>query len=241
MARREAGLLWALLGVDTVFLVHGFSDFALQTPSVAMLWAFLLGLQFAVARQTDDQVEAGFRRAPPQGGFAVLTGALAVLAWVSLQFGPPRLAGMDILPLAAGFDHQASRLMSSSPAALDAARTASLRAFTLSPYDTSAALRLAYIDVLQNGRLTAAGAAHLTKSYQRVPLDQAVALWRIRFALENWSSIDPATRVLVRGEFDALLSTGLHRRALLNMLAQVGSSSGRWVASFWASRISITP
>lgn len=241
MARREAGLLWALLGVDTVFLVHGLSDFALQTPSVAMLWAFLLGLQFAVARQADDPVEAGFRRAPPQGGFAVLTGALAVLAWVSLQFGPPRVGGMDILPLAAGFDHQASRLMkSSSPAALDAARAASLRAFALSPYDTSAALRLAYIDVLQNGRLTAAGAAQLTKSYQRVPLDQAVALWRLRFALENWSSIDPATRVLVRREFDALLSTGLHRRALLNMLAQVESSSGRLVARFWTSRIAIT-
>lgn len=241
MARREAGLLWALLGVDTVFLVHGCSDFALQTPSVAMLWAFLLGLQFAMARQIDDQVEAGFRRAPLQGGLAVLTGGLAALAWVSLQFGPPRLGAMDVLPLAAGFDRQASRLMeSSSPAALDAARAASSRALSLSPYDTSAALRLAYIDVLQSGRLTAVGEAHLAKSYQRVPLDQAVALWRLRFALENWSSIDPSTRVLVRREFDALLSTGLHRRALLNMLAQVESPSGRLVAYFWTARISIT-
>jgi O-antigen ligase len=241
MARREAGLLWALLGVDTVFLVHGFSDFALQTPSVAMLWAFLLGLQFAMARQIDDQAVAGFRRAPLQAGLAVVTAGFAILAWVSLQFGAPRLGGFEVLPLAAGFDRQASRLMeSSSPAALDAARRASLKALSLSPDDTSAALRLAYIDVLRNGHLTAVGEAHFAGSYQRVPLDQAVALWRIRFALENWTNIDPVTRVLVRREFDALLSTGLHRRALLNMLAQVESPYGRLVARFWTSRASVT-
>jgi O-antigen ligase len=41
----------ALIGCDVVFLVHGYTDFALQTPSVAAFWSFLLGLQFTLAER----------------------------------------------------------------------------------------------------------------------------------------------------------------------------------------------
>jgi hypothetical protein len=43
-------ILFALAGVDAVFLVHGATDFALEMFSVAALWAYLLGLQFALAQ-----------------------------------------------------------------------------------------------------------------------------------------------------------------------------------------------
>jgi O-antigen ligase len=241
--RAGGGLLWGLLGVDTVFLIHGCSDFALQTPSVAVLWSFLLGLQFALARQSPAEGPAAFRRAPLQGGLATGVGIVAIAAWLALQCGGAlRIGPAEILPLAAGFDRRASHLVetSSSPAALDAAEIASARALSLAPYDTSAALRLAYIDLRRNGRLTAAGEDRLRKSYDRVPLDQGVALWRIRFALESWSEVKPATRALVRREFEALLSTGRHRRALLNMLAEVRSPAGKMIARFWVSRVSST-
>jgi len=47
---RMVRLLAALIAVDAVFLLHGATDFALQVPSMAALWAWLLGLQFALAQ-----------------------------------------------------------------------------------------------------------------------------------------------------------------------------------------------
>jgi O-antigen ligase len=42
--------LFALLAVDTVFLVHGATDFGLEMFSVAAMWTYLLGLQFSLAQ-----------------------------------------------------------------------------------------------------------------------------------------------------------------------------------------------
>ena len=47
---RMTHILFALIAADFVFLVHGFTDFALQTPSMAMMWSYLLGLQFALSQ-----------------------------------------------------------------------------------------------------------------------------------------------------------------------------------------------
>jgi O-antigen ligase len=47
--RRSKTLLRGLLAASLVFLLTGFTDFALQTPSMAALWAMLLGLQLGLA------------------------------------------------------------------------------------------------------------------------------------------------------------------------------------------------
>lgn len=47
---RMVRLLAALLAVDAIFLLHGTTDFGLEAPSVAALWAWLLGLQFSLAQ-----------------------------------------------------------------------------------------------------------------------------------------------------------------------------------------------
>jgi O-antigen ligase len=50
---RGQRLRWALTGliaVDIVFLVHGGSDFGLEASSMAMMWAYILGLQLGLAR-----------------------------------------------------------------------------------------------------------------------------------------------------------------------------------------------
>lgn len=47
---RMTVLLAGLLAADAVFLLHGITDFGLQTYSVAALFAWLLGLQFSLAQ-----------------------------------------------------------------------------------------------------------------------------------------------------------------------------------------------
>ena len=42
-------LLSILLSVDALFIIHGLFDFALETPSIALFWSVLLGVQFALA------------------------------------------------------------------------------------------------------------------------------------------------------------------------------------------------
>jgi O-antigen ligase len=238
--RSAANLLWTFIAVDLVFLLHGMADFALQTPSVAALWTFLLGLQAAVALRPREDASNQLRRAPLQGAFALLVGALAALALGSLlNGGAVQIAGAELMPLTAGYDRHAKQLLSDAdgPPDLNAARAATLRAIALSPHDTSAMARLAYIDVLAHGRLTPTGLAQFRRSYDLVPLDQSIAIWRIRFALENWQALDSTTRVKVRDEFDALLSTGRYRQALLEMLSSVRNQRGAFVATFWATQV----
>ena len=47
LSERSRRLTWlrGLLAVDAVVLLHGMTDFALQVPAIAALWALLLGLQ----------------------------------------------------------------------------------------------------------------------------------------------------------------------------------------------------
>jgi len=47
---RMTYLIFALLAANLAVLVHGFTDFALQTPSVALMWAYMLGLQFSMSQ-----------------------------------------------------------------------------------------------------------------------------------------------------------------------------------------------
>lgn len=47
---RMTYLLFALLAANLAVFVHGFTDFALQTPSVALMWAYMLGLQFSMSQ-----------------------------------------------------------------------------------------------------------------------------------------------------------------------------------------------
>jgi O-antigen ligase len=47
---RMVRLLTALLAVDAIFILHGTTDFGLEVPSMAALWAWLLGLQVSLAQ-----------------------------------------------------------------------------------------------------------------------------------------------------------------------------------------------
>ena len=47
--------LIGLLAVDAAFLLHGITDFALEAYSMSAFWAYLLGLQFALAQGTSSR------------------------------------------------------------------------------------------------------------------------------------------------------------------------------------------
>jgi O-antigen ligase len=47
--RRATGVVRGLIAASAVFLIHGWSDFALQVPAMAALFAVLLGLQLGLA------------------------------------------------------------------------------------------------------------------------------------------------------------------------------------------------
>ncbi|MCR5879518.1 O-antigen ligase [Phenylobacterium sp. J367] len=48
--QRMTAILFGLLAADVVIVVHGLSDFALETYSMAAFWSYLLGLQFAASQ-----------------------------------------------------------------------------------------------------------------------------------------------------------------------------------------------
>lgn len=52
---RMVPVLFALVGVDAVYMAHGAVDFALQMFSVAAMWAYLLGLQLSLAQGSSRQ------------------------------------------------------------------------------------------------------------------------------------------------------------------------------------------
>jgi O-antigen ligase len=237
-------VLWALVAVDVVMLVHGLSDFALQTPAVAALWALMLGLQVGLSLEPISAEADLLGRAPGHAVFAGLAIAASLTALYALQVGgEARVGGVRLMGLASGYDRQADRLLADghTAPALAQARLASQRALQASPHDVSAQLRLAYIDSLGPRGLTPQGAAMVERSYALSPLDQAVGVWRIRFALTYWEQLSPKTQTMARAEFDALRSTRSHRKALLRVLREIPAGQGAMVAQFWIARVNRTP
>jgi O-antigen ligase len=56
-ARRSRMKSWlrALIACNLVFLLHGLTDFALQTPSVAAFWSVLLGIQLGLSQSSSGR------------------------------------------------------------------------------------------------------------------------------------------------------------------------------------------
>lgn len=137
--------------------------------------------------------------------------------------------------LAAGQDRRAEALLRSD--AFDEARSASEAALREAPYDTSALLRIAYIDVKEDGALDAQGIEALSESYRRAPLDRSVSLWRIRFSLEAWDRLPPGLRHSVQTEVFGVATEAGHVWPLRTRLSRVQNPRGRVVASLWRDRL----
>ncbi|MDG2520485.1 O-antigen ligase family protein [Caulobacter segnis] len=239
---RMRGWIVAVLGCSAIILLHGWTDFALQAPSVAGLWALLLGIGFSASQSSRRQPTG--RKAHPwlpvAGATAGLSGMVgAVLVLSALGTGAASIGGLTFLRLAVGFDRHADRLLAggSSAGVLDAARSASQEALKLAPYDTAAWLRLVYIDQVRSGRLERDAVKMFETTYDLVPIDPYVARWRIRFGLEHWGELNPESRAYVQREAEFLLEDPAHQRYVTGDLKSIASPTGRMVAAFWLNPI----
>jgi|WetSurMetagenome_2_1015567.scaffolds.fasta_scaffold167573_2 hypothetical protein len=170
--------------------------------------------------------------------FAAGAVVLATLALSALNQGPVTIGGAKIMDLATGDDLVADRTLSQpDPHRDEVARRLSEQALARYPYDTSALLRLAYIDRAGSDRLGPDGVAALKRSYALVPFDHYVAFWRIRFALENWAELPLDLKEAVRQEEVAVESQPGHRDNLRKTLSAVPPGPGGVVAGFWIARL----
>ena len=106
-------------------------------------------------------------------------------------------------------------------------------ALSIAAYNTNARLRLAYIDFREHGRLTSVGERELALSYDLAPYDPFAASWRVKFALEHWGDLSPATRNAVHTEAVAFLKSGSQVADMRSTLSSIRSDDGRMVAAIW--------
>ena len=163
---------------------------------------------------------------------ALTTGALSVAMLASQapkgDSGPFRLA--------VGEAARAARYLASEPPRFEDARSATRSALAQSPYDPSAWLRLAYIDAAEDGALDEAGVEALRRSYELLPFDQYVAIWRVRFALEHWDRLPADLRPRVKAEALAFTRTSRYRE-MQTTLREVSNPVGRLPAALWSRRM----
>jgi len=182
-------------------------------------------------------MKAATARLTAMGVMAAATALTSTWALVALNAGgaaPP-------LRIAAGYDRKAESLLAGPalmrPADRAEAARLSRAALTEFPYDTSAWLRLAYVDSLDHGGLTPAGIGYLKRSYDLVAVDPEVGLWRIRFALENSQALSPDLRASVRTETSALWKKWDARGPLHEMAGSIVNPAGRLSLALWLHRL----
>ena len=230
----------ALIAVDIVLVLHGIVDFSLETYSVAVFWALLLGLNFGAAAPAKGDERP---KAAPLGAaiLAVACLSAAAVGLVSLDGASAADLGQSPALVAAGLDRASDLLVASAGpgagrfAQLDRARSLSWAALRQAPCDTGAWLRLAEIDVAKTGNLGPAGVAALRNSYRVAPVDPYQAFWRTRFVLEHWIALPSDIMNAADREVAAVAASGPHRETLATTLNDIVSQHGRIVAALWAN------
>lgn len=171
---------------------------------------------------------------------AALTLAASALALTALNAGGDvRMGPVRLMALAAGHDRRAERLLAAepaSPADLEEARRLSQGALAQFPYDTAAWLRLAYIDSIRHGRLSPEGVEMLRRSYDLVPVDVHVGVWRVRFTLENAATVPRDLRDRARNEASALWRNPRRRAELKQTQPAINDPAGRLTLALWLNR-----
>jgi O-antigen ligase len=230
----------ALIAVDLIMVLHGFVDFSLETYSVALFWALLLGLNFGAAVPV---IRKGWKKAAPIGAASLAAACLsaAVIGLLALDGASAINSSRSPALVAAGLDRASDLLVAAAGsgearvARLERARALSWAALRQAPCDTGAWLRLAEIDVAKTGDLSPAGVAALRNSYRVAPIDPYQAFWRTRFVLEHWVGLPADIMNDTDREVAALAASWPHRETLATTLNDVVSQRGQIVAALWVS------
>ena len=122
-----------------------------------------------------------------------------------------------------------NRLATNAPTAVRGA--AAQRLVEGDPANPESWTALAYVDWLQHGALTPAGVAALDRSYQITFFEPEGAVWRIGFALDNWTALTPALRQQVLAESREALRDPLVAPQLKTRLSRVRTAEGQLAAT----------
>jgi len=166
-------------------------------------------------------------------GVAGIVGAGLGLNELSRETAPPRAA--MVMAFDTSEDGQARQAVNRALKTRDygPAKQLANSALSIAAYNTTARLRLAYIDFREHGRLTATGEHELARSYDLAPYDAFAASWRVKFALDHWSDLTPATRAAVHSEAVAFLKSGSQVANMRNTLNSIRSDDGQLTAAIW--------
>ncbi len=179
------------------------------------------------------------------GAMAAISFTLALLHLTALTMGGElKVGALRLAVVASGYDRRAEQLVAMrnpSLASLAEAERLSRLAIAQFPYDTSAWLRIAYIDGIRNLGLSKTGVDALARSYDLVAVDPLLAPWRIHFALENWHNVPQTLRFSVESEARSLSADGAGRSKLLPALEAVDNPETLPLAQNWIQRYVAVP
>lgn len=114
-----------------------------------------------------------------------------------------------------------------TPAQLAAAERFARLELRLAPQNASTWCRLAYIQSLRAGRLDAASAQSLRRSYSFAPLEPEVFVWRTEFVFDNWDTAPADVKALALKEVRTFYNMWTHRPKIELMAARITSPSGK--------------
>ncbi len=136
-----------------------------------------------------DKVEAGLTRA--EAASSSDGARSAAIAEIAELLADGRLTGR--------LHHQAARLaLLERPQDYDRVRVETLAGLDRNPAQGDAWARLALVDLLETGRLSAEGQSALLNSFLTFPHgDLPFQHWRMEFALSLWHNLDDETRSVV--------------------------------------------
>ena len=147
-------------------------------------------------------------------------------------FGPIGPLSLDRLEAAADTPLQAP-----APAPEDFRHAAHLTEQLIAqrPAAASPWLRLAYIERVQNGRLSTRAQALVLRSYALEPLGPELTRWRLTFLFENWDALSPLLRHKAMNELAAVFPR--HGWALRDLPSTIQNPRGRMMAFMAFSRL----
>lgn len=246
--RRMTTWLRGAVALSLVVLIHGWSDFSLEVPAIAMLWSLLLGSGYGISTSSrasqgtnysqspmpSSQKQTGyFQSAPGIAGFAAFGAVISVICFASWwEIAAPFGIQPMFLPISNVFSYRAQVLLEPQslvrPSTDDIAiaRTLTQRELRLSPAQAEGWLRLALIASLQ-GRPAAEMSEMVDRSYLVAPLDPQLFVRRTGFVLEHWDHVTPSVRQETLAQIRIGWGNWIQKAEIGRLASQVHNPAGR--------------
>ena len=230
-SNRSKLVLRGIVAASIVVLVHGWSDFGIQVPAIAALWAMLLGCGAAIAQSSRevDAIGGGDQRSSRRMPIAVGAGlGLASVIAGSVMFAELAFPSVPVLvPLGAVYANRAAAVEAGANASLSTAQQFAKLELAQNPASAAGWLRLAHIEWVRRGAMGEGVSTLIDRSFLVGPLDPDVFEWRTRFALEHWDRVNTAVRDDVLAALRASWSVWPQKAWLEKLGPTITNPSGR--------------